>query len=72
MRAHHLCLCSSGVEHFLGKEEAIGSNPITGSIHFTLIMEFERAKCVDNDAFCLSLLGAHTARKADADAKEQP
>ena len=47
MRAHHLCLCSSGVEHFLGKEEAIGSNPITGSIHFTLIMEFERAKCVE-------------------------
>ena len=31
------CLCSSGVEHFLGKEEAIGSNPITGSIYFTLI-----------------------------------
>ena len=27
-----ICLCSSGVEHFLGKEEAIGSNPITGSI----------------------------------------
>ena len=26
-----ICLCSSGVEHFLGKEEAIGSNPITGS-----------------------------------------
>ena len=23
--------CSSGVEHFLGKEEAMGSNPIIGS-----------------------------------------
>ena len=25
------CLCSSGVEHFLGKEEVAGSNPATGS-----------------------------------------
>ena len=23
----HTCLCSSGVEHFLGKEEVSGSNP---------------------------------------------
>ena len=26
-----VCLCSSGVEHFLGKEEVMGSIPITGS-----------------------------------------
>ena len=26
------CLCSSGVEHFLGKEEVAGSNPAIGSI----------------------------------------
>ena len=25
------CLCSSGVEHFLGKEEVAGSNPAIGS-----------------------------------------
>ncbi len=25
------CLCSSGVEHFLGKEEVTGSNPVIGS-----------------------------------------
>ena len=27
------CLCSSGVEHFLGKEEVAGSNPAIGSIN---------------------------------------
>lgn len=26
------CQCSSGVEHFLGKEEVAGSNPAIGSI----------------------------------------
>ncbi len=26
-----ICLCSSGVERFLGKEEVAGSNPATGS-----------------------------------------
>ena len=26
------CLCSSGVEHFLGKEEVAGSNPAIGSL----------------------------------------
>ena len=25
------CCCSSGVEHFLGKEEVMGSNPINSS-----------------------------------------
>ena len=25
------CRCSSGVEHFLGKEEVTGSNPVIGS-----------------------------------------
>ena len=25
------CQCSSGVEHFLGKEEVTGSNPVIGS-----------------------------------------
>ena len=30
------CLCSSGVEHFLGKEEVAGSNPAIGSILFSL------------------------------------
>ena len=27
----NFCLCSSGVEHFLGKEEVAGSNPAIGS-----------------------------------------
>ena len=27
------CQCSSGVEHFLGKEEVAGSNPAIGSKH---------------------------------------
>ena len=27
----NICLCSSGVEHFLGKEEVAGSNPAIGS-----------------------------------------
>ena len=27
-----VCQCSSGVEHFLGKEEVAGSNPAIGSI----------------------------------------
>ena len=26
-----ICPCSSGVEHFLGKEEVTGSNPVMGS-----------------------------------------
>ena len=28
------CQCSSGVEHFLGKEEVTGSNPVIGSTDF--------------------------------------
>ena len=28
------CLCSSGVEHFLGKEEVAGSNPAIGSMTY--------------------------------------
>ena len=31
-----ICPCSSGVEHFLGKEEVAGSNPAIGSILFSL------------------------------------
>ena len=27
----NFCQCSSGVEHFLGKEEGTGSNPVIGS-----------------------------------------
>ena len=27
----NFCQCSSGVEHFLGKEEVTGSNPVIGS-----------------------------------------
>ncbi len=30
-RSNFICLCSSGVEHFLGKEEVAGSNPAIGS-----------------------------------------
>ena len=30
-RSNAFCLCSSGVEHFLGKEEVAGSNPAIGS-----------------------------------------
>ena len=30
-RSKENCLCSSGVEHFLGKEEVAGSNPAIGS-----------------------------------------
>ena len=30
-RHNYRCLCSSGVEHFLGKEEVAGSNPAIGS-----------------------------------------
>ena len=31
-----ICPCSSGVEHFLGKEEVAGSNPAIGSNLFPL------------------------------------
>ena len=31
-----VCQCSSGVEHFLGKEEVAGSNPAIGSEKFKL------------------------------------
>ena len=31
------CCCSSGVEHFLGKEEVRGSNPLNGSEEFELL-----------------------------------
>ena len=30
-KQNEYCLCSSGVEHFLGKEEVAGSNPAIGS-----------------------------------------
>ncbi len=30
-RSKKYCQCSSGVEHFLGKEEVAGSNPAIGS-----------------------------------------
>ena len=33
---HTQCQCSSGVEHFLGKEEVAGSNPAIGSNFFDL------------------------------------
>ena len=33
-RSNKSCLCSSGVEHFLGKEEVAGSNPAIGSSKF--------------------------------------
>ncbi len=36
--------CSSVVEHFLGKEEVTGSNPVMGSILFLLILESFMAK----------------------------
>ncbi len=38
------CLCSSGVEHFLGKEEVAGSNPAIGS----------NDKSAASDAYALS------------------
>jgi hypothetical protein len=31
-RSNFFCRCSSGVERFLGKEEASGSNPDIGSL----------------------------------------
>ena len=33
----NICLCSSGVEHFLGKEEVAGSNPAIGSTFIPLL-----------------------------------
>ena len=34
------CQCSSGVEHFLGKEEVTGSNPVIGSKLFKNANQF--------------------------------
>ena len=36
-RSIFVCLCSSGVEHFLGKEEVAGSNPAIGSESLRII-----------------------------------
>ena len=38
------CLCSSGVEHFLGKEEVAGSNPAIGSINRKNVLEIVKHK----------------------------
>lgn len=35
------CPRSSGVEHFLGKEEAIGSNPIVGFQFWRKFLKFK-------------------------------
>ena len=43
-RSIFVCLCSSGVEHFLGKEEVAGSNPAIGS----------NDKLAASDAYALS------------------
>ena len=32
-RFRNICQCSSVVEHFLGKEEVTGSNPVIGSVN---------------------------------------
>ncbi len=36
LKSTAVCQCSSGVEHFLGKEEVAGSNPAIGSEKFKL------------------------------------
>jgi hypothetical protein len=38
--------CSSGVEHFLGKEEVMGSNPINGSIYIVPAEQRDCAVCI--------------------------
>ena len=45
-----LSLCGSGVEHFLGKEEVTGSNPVTGSIDTKVdcIVNFMQVKWMRN------------------------
>jgi hypothetical protein len=40
------CLLSSVVEHFLGKEEVVGSNPIEGSSPSVLILDVQIGKAV--------------------------
>ena len=63
MRAHHR-LCSSGVEHFLGKEEAIGSIPITGSIFTTRgSPRFSTAEIPPSWFVFLGVMSASDARK---------
>ena len=38
-------LCGSGVEHILGKDEASGSNPLTGSMIIPRLFEFYLWQC---------------------------